>query len=204
MKLRILLPILLALAVTAGFFLFVRMPSREAGVPPGGALPSAKPRAVTTAPRTLADGSLVLHLAAAEEVTPPWTVSKVEDAAAGTAVEVPPGAGKGMGTVRLAFTAPRAGRYVLWLRAFWGLDGEAGCSNSVAVLLNGASPVTVQDGTYGRWHWVPYWRGEAVDLRAGGNTLSIQSREDGLRLDQVLFAPWHEEEMDRRVPQGVE
>ena len=69
------------------------------------------------------------------------------------------------------------------------------------MMLNEGRPFTFgQDAVYKNWHWVKAPR-RIKDLRmgAGQQKLTIQNREDGVRIDQILLT------RDRRfVPVGVE
>ena len=151
-----------------------------------------------------AQNVLVLHLADAKRVKPPFVHIKDPTAARGAAVAVPPKAGKWPGALALPFDLPRAGVYNLWLRAYWGTDKQDACSNSVTFQLNERFPVTAQDGTYRIWHWVqirmPGRHQGAVKLAAGRHIFILRNREDGIKIDQVLLAPWHEDELKRYSP----
>lgn len=89
---------------------------------------------------------------------------------------------KGLGDATYRVKVDKAGLYYLWARTFW----QNGCGNSIAVAVNGSAPVILgEDGTYDHWHWVG---GTArVQLKAGMNTLVIQNRETGVRVDQVFL-----------------
>lgn len=172
--------------------------------------PGPAPAAQAMAPvRVNDDGSLVLHLKAAVRVDPPFAREEDPSAAEGAAIAVPPKAGKAPGGVELRFHLPAAGVYSIWMRAFWGTDGEDACSNSLLFQLDDGRPVVVQDATYRVWHWVPvrFQGGEhpgAVELAAGPHRVLLQNREDGIKLDQVFVAPWFKDEFQRRIPQGIE
>ena len=135
---------------------------------------------------------------------------RVQEATAvgGTAIAVPPKAGKAPGGLDLTFRLQKAGVYTFWFRAYWGTDGEEACSNSVFVRIDDASPVIVQDATYRAWHWVvvrlPGNRQGTLELAAGTHKIHLTNREDGILLDQILITPWHPDELRRRVPEGVE
>ena len=167
----------------------------------GGVAPTPRAPAAPTAAPLVWD----LHVAT---VSPPFVLLADPTAAGGQSVTVPPGAGTALGAVRLDFTVPTAGDYQLWLRCFWGTDHDDACSNSVAVILDGGRPVTIEDGTYRVWHWLPVAfaadRRAPLALTAGPHALLLQNREDGVKFDQVFLAPWTADEFARRVPQGLE
>lgn len=102
-----------------------------------------------------------------------------------------------VGEARYAFEVKSDGSHYMWCRVWW-LDS---CGNSFAVSIDGARPFTFgQDGTYRRWHWMKAPpRLTQLKLSKGRHTLRISNREDGIRLDQILFTK------DRRyVPVGIE
>ncbi|MBN1807683.1 MAG: hypothetical protein JW909_01345 [Planctomycetes bacterium] len=106
------------------------------------------------------------------------------------------------GAIRVPFEVLKAGDYSVWFRAYW----LHGCANSVYFMIdprkdpvdadgNGEYddeivPVSLDGaGTYKVWHWVRYGReGDVFHLDAGRHEIVIYNREDGVRLDQVLFA----------------
>ena len=82
-------------------------------------------------------------------------------------------------------------------RVWW--EGE--CSNSFTMSLDDGLPfVFGEDATYNSWHWVKApSRLKQLTLSKGKHKLTIKNREDGVRLDQVLFV------MDKNhVPVDVE
>ncbi len=150
------------------------------------------------------DPTLVIHAGEARKIVAPFVLCEDAAAAGGKAIEVPPKAGEEPGAVEIPFTIKQEGMYSIWLRAYWGADGEGACSNSVGLTIDRVDTATIEDATYETWHWVAYQRGEGVTLSAGEHLLLFTNREDGIRFDQVFITPWYEDEMDRRTPQGVE
>ncbi|MDA0321226.1 MAG: hypothetical protein O2923_00710 [Verrucomicrobia bacterium] len=122
-------------------------------------------------------------------------------ASGSTFLEVPQGEGNPPkvpgGQSSYTFSLDESGTYYLWCRVWW-LDE---CGNSSTMVLNGGHPFTFgQDAVYKTWHWVKAPR-RIKDLKmdAGPQTLIIQNREDGVRIDQILLT------LDKRyVPVGVE
>jgi len=153
---------------------------------------------------TKEDPTLVIHAVEARKIVAPFVLCEDAGAAGGKAIEVPPKAGKEPGAVEIPFTIKQEGMYSIWLRAYWGTDGEGACSNSVGLTVDGLDTATIEDATYETWHWVAYRRGKGLRLSAGLHLLLFRNREDGIRFDQVFITPWYEDEMDRRTPQGVE
>jgi len=154
------------------------------------------------------DKSIIINLSSSKHVQPPFQLSADPEAAGGQCIEVPPKAGKSPGLVKLQFENLHKGRYSLYLRAFWGSDGEKACSNSIFLNLNNSGDIKIQDSTWGSWHWVSFNpRGKANDyviLEKGLQTLVFHNREDGVKFDQIFLTPWFEDEYDRRIPTGIE
>jgi hypothetical protein len=147
---------------------------------------------------------VVLHLKDAARIEAPFTRIEDPTAAGGVAIAVPPKAGARPGALALPFTIAARGKYSIWLRAYWGTDGEGACSDSVNVSLDGGAPRMAQDATYETWHWLPLRAREGIELDAGPHTLLFTNREDGIKLDQVFITPWDDDESARCVPQGIE
>ena len=129
----------------------------------------------------------------------PPSGKKVKGASKGQYLEVPQGKGNppkvtsGVATIR--FDVANAGDYHLWSRAWW----EDSCGNSFSFRIDDGKPfVFGQDGTYTRWHWIRVRR-RRFRLSKGTHTLHIINREDGARIDQVLFTT-----SKRFVPVGIE
>ena len=91
------------------------------------------------------------------------------------------------GFAKYDFTVAEAGKYNLWVRAFW-VDK---CGNSVAVSLDGGPPLAITDSNFGRWLWTALSGMNAklveLDLAAGPHTLTLINREDDCYIDQVLL-----------------
>ncbi len=76
---------------------------------------------------------------------------------------------------------PAAGNYRFWALCHW----YDGCGNSFFLKVDDKPAVVLgQDGTYQRWHWV---KGPLLQLSAGTHSITIQNREDGAKLDQVML-----------------
>jgi hypothetical protein len=120
----------------------------------------------------------------------------LKEASGGSGIAIPEGAGKppeAGGEAVYSFAVAQAGEYVFWGRAWW----ENSCGNSFTLILDQGRPYEFGgDGTYTSWHWV---KGMKVRLSAGPHTLRIQNREDGVKLDQFIFAA-----DPKYVPVGIE
>lgn len=166
--------------------------------------------AILTAPALAADtvcfeAELALQVTAPMQITEetrapvPPSGKKVKGASAGKYLEVPQGKGNPPkntnGVAVIHFDAAKAGDYYLWGRAWWGDS----CANSFTFRIDGGKPfVFGQDGTYARWHWIRL-PSRRFSLSGGTHTLDVINREDGARLDQVLFTT-----SKRFVPVGAE
>ena len=150
------------------------------------------------------DGVIVLNLATANRIEPPFVVVEDSSAVNGQAVSVPTGAETNMaGSVEISFDIRETGVYSVWVRTHW----KDACSNSIRLGIDDLPPIRVIDNTFGIWHWVPvrFGRGgQGVSLEAGTHRLRLWKREDGVKIDQALFAPWHEDEFLRYIPQAIE
>jgi len=124
---------------------------------------------------------------ACKEINPGWDPTKDKEPA-----------GKGLALFK--FNVPEDTKYDLWVRANW----HCGCGNSVWIQLDNGRPRKLgDDGTYRKWHWVKYIsprrrRGPALRLKKGPHTLAIINREDGAKIDQILF------KTDDTKPVGIE
>jgi len=208
LKLHATLACLLLVLVVAGCR--ARHTQASAAVPPRPAGPAdlAPAGAAPVTGITVTAHGLLLHAAAATNRTPPFICRDDPASAGGLCVEVPPGAGYAEGSFSLSCDVDQAGPYTLWLRAFWGSDGEDACSNSIYVQLDSQPRILVQDATYRAWHWVrarfPGAREGWVQIAAGTHRLQFASREDGIKIDQIYLVPWHPNEMECYVPQEIE
>lgn len=125
----------------------------------------------------------------------------VAGASGGQYLEIPKGAGHppqtNAGEAAISFELDQAGDYVLWGRVYWLSE----CNSSFTMALDDAIPFTFgKDATYNAWHWVKAPpRLKQLTLTKGRHTLTIKNRQDGVRLDQILFT------LDKQyVPVGVE
>jgi hypothetical protein len=113
--------------------------------------------------------AVVLNMAAASDVKPPFVLREDAAASDGVALALPAGTGsRGMkGRATLKFDTPLAGSYLAWARARW----RDACGNSVAIKIDdSAERVVGQDAVYGSWHWVPAGR---YELAAGAHSILL-------------------------------
>jgi len=125
----------------------------------------------------------------------------VAGASGGKYLEISKGAGHppqvNEGEARLSFDLDQEGDYALWCRVYWLSE----CNSSFTMAVDDALPFTFgKDATYNVWHWVKAPpRLKQLTLAKGQHTLTIKNRQDGVRLDQVMFV------LDKRyVPVGIE
>ncbi len=157
----------------------------------------------------IAGGRVCLEAESSEAVTEPMRVidatganaaAAVPGASGGKYLEIPKGAGNppkvNAGEARLTFEIDEPGDYTFWGRVYW----LSACNSSFTVQVDDALPFTFgKDATFDAWHWVKQPPRLKMTLSKGRHTLTIRNRQDGVRLDQVLFA------LDKRyVPVGVE
>lgn len=106
-------------------------------------------------------------------------------ASGGGYLDIPQGAGGCVdvgGTATYEIVVPKNGEYTLWIRAWW-LDS---CGNSIAISIDGGPKRIIgNDRTYKRWHWVKCRA--KLKLEKGKRTLTLANREDGVKIDQLLF-----------------
>jgi hypothetical protein len=117
------------------------------------------------------------------------------------------------GTVELPLEIAKAGRYNVWVRAWFANT----CANSFYLSVDTPPPVdTDGDGKYDenpphtlsgstceRWRWVTL-RDRELDLAEGGHVVRIFNREDGIKIDQILFAEISDGPLPPYSPQGME
>lgn len=135
-----------------------------------------------------------------DTATPPAGATAVPGASGDAYLAIPQGAGNPpavtTGKASYSFTLPEQGNCTLWVRAYW----DDSCGNSISVQVNETAAFMIEDSTYKTWHWVrspP--RLPQLTLPAGPVKLTIQNREDGVRIDQFLLTT------DRRyVPVDIE
>lgn len=156
-------------------------------------------------------GNVVVEAESAVETEQPVAVvtnapagGDVEHSASGNAfLSIPENAGNppklNKGFAKYEIEIPATGEYRLWARVKW--DGE--CSNSFNVEIDGAPAFIMgEDMTFGKWHWVKYpvsKLAKLIKLEKGKHTVVFRNREDGVALDQILFAS------DKRfVPVGIQ
>jgi hypothetical protein len=101
------------------------------------------------------------------------------------------------GKVRFDFNVSNSGVYKLWCRVWW-LDT---CGNSLSISIDGARTFSFgQDRTFKSWHWVKaHRRLKQLNLSKGKHSMLVSAREDGIRIDQILFT----DDKDY-VPVGIE
>ncbi|MCX7591568.1 MAG: hypothetical protein N2255_08075 [Kiritimatiellae bacterium] len=150
---------------------------------------------------------ICIEAESAVQVTPPMEVVSAtnvpmvnaSEVSSGSYLEVAQGRGnppKVTGEAVIRFEIKKAGQYELWCRVWW--DDE--CGNSFTMVVDDGKPfVFGQDSTFKCWHWVRAPRLKQLYLEPGIHTLRVQNREDGVRLDQILFSS-----NQRYVPVGIE
>ena len=93
----------------------------------------------------------------------------------------------GKGKVDFTFTVPQQGKYRVWGR----VQGETGNDDSFFVLLDGKDRKDWHFGTTGiAWKWVKVTHASqevVFPLTAGEHTLTIQTREDGSKIDAIVI-----------------
>jgi len=145
----------------------------------------------TTAPR------IVLE-AEAGTIQAPMEKRKDENASGGEYVEAPEGPEHQElsigGSVTLPFKVTAPGNYELWLRVWWCCS----CGNSLDLKLDGEDLGYITNNNLRVWQWMRCPKGPFT-LSAGEHVLVVGNREDGSRLDQVLFIADSE-----YVPAGIE
>ncbi len=158
----------------------------------------------------LTTNDILLHAALDQaDLSAPLMVEDDPDAASGMCIGVPEGAGGPpavKGHARIPFEVKQPGKYQLWFRVHWNDDALVGraCSNSFFLRINdGPASILGEDGTYGHWHWIPYRK--PYKFMAGEHSLTIENREDGARLDQILITPAEPKQGSEQasVPRGV-
>jgi hypothetical protein len=131
-------------------------------------------------------GTVAIEAEGATGLQPPFRVVADDECSGGTCIGIPRGAGKsGQAPAKAVYAVQIARKavYRAWLRVKW-TDGDG---NSLFLVLPGKEPAIVgQDGTYGRWHWVP---GHDAELSEGAHSVPILHREDGVYLDRILLVP---------------
>ena len=131
---------------------------------------------------------------------PGTNADAVAGASGGKYLEIPKDAGHPPamtnGEARLAFTIDESGDYTLWGRVYW----LSACNSSFTVQVDDSLPFTFgKDATFNAWHWVKQPPRLKMALAKGPHTLTLRNRQDGVKIDQVLFT------IDKRyVPVGVE
>jgi len=103
------------------------------------------------------------------------------------------------GHVTFAFDIKKPGKYNLWLRVYW----SSSCDNSFDVSLNAGPKIEVTSNTYHAWRWEHVGHKPFV-LPAGPALVTVHSREDGSKLDQVLLIEVPDDQSQPYVPVGVE
>lgn len=161
-----------------------------------------------TAGATWAGGRVCLEAETATAVVAPMRVAEagmtnadfVPGASGGKYLEIPKDAGHPPavtnGEARLAFAIDESGDYTLWGRGYW----LSACNSSFTMQVDDGLPFTFgKDATFNAWHWVKQPPRLKMTLTKGPHALMLRNRQDGVKLDQVLFV------LDKRyVPVGVE
>ena len=158
-----------------------------------------------------------------ETIEKPVAVISDSSASGKKCIEIKEGAGKPggkkpgggiypsvFGKVVCSFVIPKTAYYRMWGRRWW-MDA---CGNSFTIIIKGEKPVIYyekgkkkkgeiphtfgDDASYNKdlglaWKWT---REEVYYFEKGSYTISILNREDGVKLDQILFAEKLDEEDD--------
>jgi len=117
------------------------------------------------------------------------------------------------GSVSLKFRVPKTAVYAFWAR----VNFHCSCGDSFHFNVDAPAPVdtdgngeydehkppTIQGSTYQVWKWYGY-KGRKFKLEEGEHRIDLYPREDGVKIDQVLFAEVPEPPLDPHIPQGVE
>jgi hypothetical protein len=117
------------------------------------------------------------------------------------------------GSVKIPFEIAAAGRYAIWVRAFFhcscadsfffGIDTDMPVDTDGDGKYDQNSPEVIAGSTRGRWKWFEFSERTLV-LSEGKHELVVYPREDGIRIDQFLFAEIPEPPLEPYVPQGIE
>ena len=141
---------------------------------------------------------LRIEAEASASLTPVIALAQDSLASGKACIEIAQGKGIKTGEASYNFEIKKKGVYYLWMRVWW-IDS---CGNSITAIVDGGEgkdkPFTIgQDGTYKSWHWVN--AKVRLPLDTGRHTLLLKNREDGIKIDQIIFSS------DRRmVPVGIE
>jgi hypothetical protein len=117
------------------------------------------------------------------------------------------------GMVEIPFEIPEAGAYTLWVRAhfhcqcgdsfFFSIDADPPIDNDGNGTYDDNPPAMLGGTTHGRWKWFTF-RERAFELTEGAHVMRVFPREDGVRIDQVLFAKRPGPPLEPYVPMGIE
>ncbi|MBA4389253.1 MAG: hypothetical protein C0404_14870 [Verrucomicrobia bacterium] len=127
--------------------------------------------------------AIILDLADAQAVKPPFVLGPHPAAARGTALMLPDATRAATANVSatLNLEVRQPGKYHVWVSALW----RDACRNSITVRLDDHPGYAAgQDAVYSAWHWV---RAGTVELSAGRHTAAIAGREDGVAVDQLFL-----------------
>ncbi|MDP6118380.1 MAG: hypothetical protein QGG53_41475 [Planctomycetota bacterium] len=118
----------------------------------------------------------------------------------------PPGSEFYEGKIEFKIKVKKEGEYLVWLRKKW----EDGCGNSVYCTINKTMSlknalIMGEDGTHSRLHWIRLGR-KPFHLKEGVNTIRLQNREDGIKLDMLAMIEFEKDiPLDEQyVPTGTE
>ena len=125
---------------------------------------------------------IVLHMADADEVTPPFVIVPDVASSKGSVLSLPDAGGaNNKGQAIRSFAVETEGSYVVWALTKW----HDSCGNSLLVAIDNAPHYSIgQDAAYGQWHWVPAGK---CQLETGVHRLTVIGREDGIEVDQFLL-----------------
>jgi hypothetical protein len=116
------------------------------------------------------------------------------------------------GSVILKFSVPKLATYAFWARAnfhcscadsiYYSIDSEGPVDTDGNGEYDERDPQTLYGSTHGKWKW--FEAKSRVTLAQGEHTLGIYNREDGVKIDQIMFAEIPASPLDPYVPQGIE
>lgn len=99
-------------------------------------------------------------------------------------------------------TVEESGTYYPWARVWW----KDSCGDSLMIRVEskkgGTKEFPITDGTHGTWHWLRVAGASGLILEEGEYTVRVENREDGARLDKILFIDSDYETFRPTTPQG--
>ncbi len=121
----------------------------------------------------------------AQTLSTEFTIRAANDSGNNQVLSLPAGIGKKKGLAAYRVRVPAAGRYRVWIRAYW----EGGCANSILGRIGDGRTFSIEDAIFGRWHWVDAVGARDVELPEGEFRFFLQGAEDGVHIDQIALFP---------------